>query len=177
MKTRLGAALCVACCTLLYTPTFAHTRVYLMRGLGGLLLSDAMDQIGAKLRRPGIVVNVGDWSDASRFALDAEAHPHDRDVLIGHSMGARAAGEIGTLLKSRGLNVKVIGIDPLFTGALVGAGVDAICFYGQGWPMQGAHNVLIQSSYGHIGYGADPRVQSRVIAAALGGDALLNKAH
>jgi hypothetical protein len=144
----------------------AATRIYLMRGLGGLLLSGGMDQIGARLRRPGVIVTVGDWSDAGAFERDALGHRGDRIIVAGHSMGAKAAGEIGTDLKARGYDVKVIGIDPLLTAASVGAGVNAICFYGQGFPMQGARSVFIASSYGHVGYAADPRVQARVIAAA-----------
>lgn len=144
----------------------AATRIYLMRGLGGLLLSDAMDQIGARLRRPGVIVSVGDWSDAPAFERDALGHRGDRIVVAGHSMGARAAGEIGTDLKARGYDVKVIGIDPLYTNAACGPGVNCICYYGQGFPMHGAQNVFVASSYGHIGYASDPRVQSRVIAAA-----------
>ena len=143
----------------------AGTRIYLMRGLGGLLLSDAMDQIGTKLHGRNRTIGVGDWSDAAQFERDALGHPHDRIVLIGHSMGAKAAGEIGSDLHRRGYSVKVIGIDPLFTNAACGAGVDCICFWGQGFEMRGAHNVFVASTYGHIGYAADPRVQARVIAA------------
>lgn len=145
----------------------AATRIYLMRGLGGLLLSDAMDQIGAKLHGRNRTIGVGDWSDAASFERDALGHRGDRIVLIGHSMGAYAASEIGTDLHRRGYSVKVIGIDPLFTNAACGPGVDCICFWGQGFEMHGAHNVFVASSYGHIGYASDPRVQARVIAAAL----------
>ncbi len=162
----VGTAIIFA--VLLAMPAHAATRIYLMRGLGGLLLSDAMDQSGARLKRPGIVVEVGDRSDGPAFERDALGHRSDRIVLIGHSMGAYAAGEIGSDLTRRGYQVKVVGIDPLFTNASVAPGVNAICFYGEGFPMRGARNVFVASTYGHIAYASDPRVQSRVLAAAMG---------
>ena len=158
-------ALAMLFAVMMISHAHAATRIYLMRGLGGLLLSDAMDQIGAKLHGRGRTIGVGDWSDAAAFECDALGHRGDRIVVIGHSMGAKAAGDIGTDLKLRGYAVKVIGIDPLFTNAACGPGVDCICFWGQGFEMRGARNVHIPSSYGHIGYASDPRVQARVIAA------------
>ena len=157
----VAAAVLMAIATL--SPAHAATRVYLMRGLGGLLISDSMDQIAARLHRS--VVTVGDWSDAPRFTIDAQAHPHDRIVLVGHSMGAKAAGDVARELKVRGMHAKVIGVDPLFSGASCAGLSDCICFWGQGFTMPGAQNVYIASTYGHIGYAADPRVQSRIIAA------------
>jgi pimeloyl-ACP methyl ester carboxylesterase len=165
MKTLRASAAAMLIAAGMTASAHAATRIYLMRGLGGLLLSDAMDQIGARLHGRGRTIGVGDWSDAAAFERDALGHPHDRIVLIGHSMGAKAAGDVGTDLKRRGYSVKVIGIDPLFTGASCGPGVDCICFWGQGFEMRGAKNVHIPSSYGHIGYAADPRVRARVIAA------------
>lgn len=164
--TRLAATLVVWLVAASFVCATAHaaTRVYLMRGLGGLLFSDSMDQTAAKLHLP-IVATVGDWSDGPRFTLDARTHPHDRIVLVGHSMGAKAAGDAARELKDHGIRAKVIGVDPLFSGASCEGVADCICFWGQGFTMPGAQNVYIISTYGHIGYAADPRVQSRIIAA------------
>lgn len=169
MKTlRLGAAIFSLALTILCSSAQAATRAYLMGGLGCPWLSSGVAQIAAKLERRGMHVEVGCYFDASRFTADALAHPHDRIIASGHSMGARAAGEMGTALRARGISVRVIGIDPLYTGAAVGRGVDAVNFYGQGFGMGGARNVVVPSSYGHIGYASDPNVQSRVVAAAIG---------
>ena len=149
---------------LVCTNAHAATRVYLMRGLGGAFISNSMDQIGAKLHGP---VMVGDWTDGPRFAADAQAHPHDRIVLVGHSMGAKAAADAAREL--RGMRVKVIGVDPLFSGATCVGVRDCICFWGQGNSMPGARNVYIASTYGHISYALDPYVQSRIIAAITRG--------
>jgi len=166
MRSLRVIAAAISLAVAMMTAAQAGTRIYLMRGLGGALLSTGVDQIGARLHRPGVTVTVGDWSDAASFERDALGHRGDRIVVGGHSMGAKAAGEIGTDLHARGYSVKVIGIDPLYTGAAVGPGVNAICFYGQGFPMHGAHNVFVASEYGHVGYASDPRVQSRVVAEA-----------
>lgn len=146
----------------------AGTRIYLMRGLGGALLSTAMDDTAAKLRRPGVTVMVGDFNDAGRFEQDVLAHPGDRIVLGGHSMGAWAAAEAACALAVQGRQAKVVGIDPLLTGAAVRCHAEAVNFYGQGLPMPGARNVFVASRYGHIRYASDPNVQARVIRAALG---------
>ena len=147
---------------LVCTNAHAATRVYLMRGLGGAFISTSMDQIGKKL--PGTVM-VGDWTDGPLFAADAILHPHDRIVLVGHSMGAKAAADTARTLKASGIHARVIGVDPLFSGANCTGISDCICFWGQGHSMPGARNVYIASTYGHIGYALDPHVQKRIIAA------------
>jgi hypothetical protein len=175
---RLSAAIFVAAIAvvLFVASAFASTRVCLMRGLGGIMLSNSMDVLGQRMRRAGAHVIVTGWWGAPLCEADALAHPRDRNVIAGHSMGAAAAGAVGTDLKARGVHVKVIGIDPLYTGASVGRGVDAVAFYGQGFAMGGARNSFVASSYGHVAYAADPRVQARVMAAAMGGRSVRHRA-
>jgi pimeloyl-ACP methyl ester carboxylesterase len=152
----------------------AATRIYLMRGIGGRMFSSAMDDEAAKLRRHGAIVTVGDWTQWADFAADAAAHPNDRIVLIGHSAGAWGAAQAANTLAARGRRAKVVGIDPLCMAAEVDAAVNAVNFFSTrcglgGGEMAGARNIDV-SGYGkdHIGIAADPRVQSRVLAEALG---------
>lgn len=155
---------------------YAGTRDYLFRGMGGAMLSTDMDTIGAKLRRFGHVVWVVDYMMAPLVEKDASEHPRDRINLIGHSAGARAAADVANDLIRRGIHAHVIGIDPLCMAPAVVRGIDAVNFYGNRCPinpaltgaMTGAHNVDL-SAYGlwHIPFARDPRVQARVIAAAL----------
>lgn len=163
LRTCAVAMLCAAI-TLSYA--CAATRIYLMRGIhfGPLFFSDGMDQIGARLHGPDRTIGVGDWTDRVQFERDAFAHKADQIIVGGHSMGAWAACVMARNLKARGYSVRVVGLDPLLTGADC-AGVPAVCFWQGGYPMRGAHNVFVASSYGHVGYASDPRVQARFIAA------------
>lgn len=146
-------------------PARAGTRVYLMRGLGGALFTTGVDQIGARLKRRGVTVTVGDWSDSATFERDALGHRNDRIVIGGHSAGAASAGRIGDDLFARGYQVKVVMLDPLFTGARTETRVPAVCFYNS-IPCAGrARNVKLSSDRGHAGYPSDPRVQAAVIGA------------
>ena len=162
---RLCAAMLFVAAAML--PAQAGTRVYLIRGIhfGPLFYSDGMDQIGARLRRPGVTVLVGDWTDRPRFERDALGHRGDLIVIAGHSMGAKEAGAMGDDLYARGYRVKVVMLDPLLTGARTESAVSAVCFY-DSIPCGGnARNVHLPSPLGHVGYPADRRVQARVIAA------------
>lgn len=144
---------------MLISHAHAGPRVYLSGGAGCPLFTGGLSQIAAQLEARGDVASVG-----CNFS-DALAHACSGDVLIGHSYGALHACEAGAALLARGIHVKVIGIEPLYTGARCDPRLHAINYYGHGWPMPGAQNVFIASSYGHIGFPADPRVQARVIAA------------
>lgn len=139
----------------------AGTRVYLSGGIGCPLFTGGLAQISAQLEARGIPARVG-----CNFPIgDILAHRRDRVVLIGHSMGDVLAVAAARELAAKGMRVKVIALDPLYTGASCVGVTECICYYGQGWPMPGARNVFVRSSYGHVGFPADPRVQARVIAA------------
>lgn len=173
---RYGAAMLVAVLvsTCAQAADRSVTRAYLMRGLGGLFISNGMDQIGAKLRARGVIVSVGGWMAWPLFAADAARHPRDRIVFSGHSMGARAAGEAADAMP-RGAKVKVVGIDPLCAYASVRRGTNAVNFTrgislacGSHGAMVNARNISLAAYRdSHIGIVSDQRVQARVVAAAL----------
>lgn len=162
-------------------PGPAGTRVYLMRGLGGQATSDGVDEIGMRIGRaaPDAVVQVGDWEAWQAFAADAARHPGDRIVLIGFSMGARAAGLAADRLAARRIPVTVIGLDPYCVDAAVSPGpyVRAVSFYantcGANGRMAGAANVRVDDAtpLDHLAFPRSPRVQALVIGEALRGEA------
>lgn len=160
MKKLLGAAVIAIA---LSSPVRAADVAFLSGGAGCPLFTSGLHQIAAQLQAHGVQASVGCNFNISGILT----HRGDHVVLIGHSYGAYHAGIAAAQLLRAGMRVKVIGIDPLYTNAGCSAGSDCICFYGQGFPMRGARNLFVASSYGHIGYPADPRVQTRVIAAAL----------
>jgi hypothetical protein len=173
LKTlRFGAVALALCISLLdIHSACAATRAYLMRGLGGAFLSTGEDQIGARLRRLGVIVMVGDWTDREAFVQDAMRHRSDRIIFSGHSMGDLEAFVAGAELRARGLKVRVVGLDPLCTGPRMTRGLDATNIWGnycgltQG-SVAGARNVYLPGP-SHIGYPSDPRIQARAIAAML----------
>lgn len=170
---RSGAAFAIAASVILTSPfeCNAATRAYGMRGLGGLLLSNSMDQVGARLQGRA-VVQVGGWESWQAFAQDASQHPRDRIVFYGHSMGAWGAVQAANWLKARGITAHVVGLDPLCTFPRVAKGVPAINYYsnscGSPGVMVGARNVYV-GSYFHITIGSHVEIQNRMIASILGG--------
>jgi len=164
MKTlRICAALIALACSI--ASAHAGTRVYELGGLGcGFGLNPAA-ALAAKI--PGTHV-YGCYFNADAFIADASRHKGDRIILIGHSMGAAAVGQMCPILVRRGLQVKMIGLDGLLTGANTSGCPGAVHFWQGGYQMPGAHNVYVPSSYGHIAFPSDPVVQAKVLAAAGG---------
>lgn len=168
---RYGAAIAIAASVASAAPADAATRAYGMRGLGGLLLSNSMDEVGARLSGHAIV-QVGGWESWQAFAEDAAKHPHDRIVFYGHSMGAWGAAQAANWLKARGITAHVVGLDPLCTFPHVAKGVPAINYYsnscGPPGVMVGARNIYV-GSYFHVTIGSHVEIQNRMIASILGG--------
>jgi hypothetical protein len=143
-------------------------RVYVMNGLFGEFMTNAMWAIGQRLRAKGAVVQVGSWTEANRFVADACTHRGDRIVFIGHSVGAvAAAGAVREAKACGARRVSMVGIDPPPLGSKIPKGVHAVVFVGVlQAPMEGAHNIPV-AGHGHIGIVDDPNMQSRIVAAAL----------
>jgi pimeloyl-ACP methyl ester carboxylesterase len=143
-------------------------RVYVMNGLFGELITNAMNQIGDKLRARGAIVQVGSWVEESSFVADACAHRGDRVVFIGHSMGAVAAAGAVSQAKACGVRrVSMVGVDPPATGSVVSRGAHAVNFVGAlDAPIKGARNVPV-TGHNHIAIVNDPVMQKRIVTEAL----------
>lgn len=170
--TRFGAAILVA----VLVSTCAHaaersvTRAYLMNGLfGEFVAPTAMPSMAAKLRARGAIVTVGSWTMAAVFGAMACAHPHDRIVFIGHSLGGPAAARAAGTARACGVrSVSVVSIDPPRNGVAVPKGVRSTNFVGVlGGQIGGGRNVPTGGYGGHLAIVNDPHMQARVVGAAL----------
>jgi pimeloyl-ACP methyl ester carboxylesterase len=163
MKTlRICAALIAFACSI--ASAHAGTRVYELGGLGcGFGLNPAA-ALAAKI--PGTHV-FGCYFNAGTLEADALNHRGDRIIVIGHSMGARTGAAMADDLARRGMNVKMIALDALYTGASASR-APTVHFWQGGYQMPGAHNVYVPSGYGHVAFPSDPVVQAKVLAAAGG---------
>lgn len=162
----LAAVLAPSCATAADRPV---TRAYLMNGLFGWAVApSAMPSIGARLRARGAVVTVGSWLQSAQFGAMACAHPHDRIVFVGHSLGGPAAAQAAAIARACGVhNVSVIGIDPPRVGTAVPKGVTSINFVGVlGGQIAGGRNVPVAGK-SHLGIVNDPKMQSRIAGAAM----------
>jgi Thioesterase domain len=94
-------------------PGMAESRahVYLLRGLMNIF-SLGMDTLAAELNRRGVyatVDNHADWQSlANQAAANYKAGKEGPIIIIGHSLGADAAMEMGNYLGARGIPVALV---------------------------------------------------------------------
>ena len=164
MKTlRICAALIALACSAI--SAHAATRVYELGGLGCPFLNPTAS-LALKIR--GAVVQTGCYFNAGAFEADALSHRGDRVIVVAHSMGDVTGAAMTCDLVRRGMNVEMIALDALLTGASTRCG-HTVHFWQGGYPMPGARNIYVASAYGHVGFPSDPNVQARVLAAAGAG--------
>jgi hypothetical protein len=145
------------------------THAYVMNGLLGEVFNPkAMYEIAGKLRARGAIVEVGSWTLADEFKVEACAHYRDRIIIVGYSMGATRAASIATQVRACGASaVTMVGVDPPAIGGAVGEGVHAVNFVGVlGGSIAGARNVPVPG-LGHLDIINDRTMQNRIIAAAF----------
>jgi hypothetical protein len=142
------------------------TRVYLLRGLGHL---SNFRPLAADLRARGAVVRVYGWASWRNVVRDASRHPGDRLVVGGHSQGDDRAFVAGARLMSRGVPVRVIGMDPLCTFPRGTPGLNAVNIWGNycgstPGTVAYADNIYLYGG-GHVGYPTDPNVRAKFVQA------------
>ena len=121
-------------------PTQESTgSVFLLRGLINVF-SLGMDDLGRKIEAKGIPVRVTNHSHWKRFAaLLASKYRTDKSVLpvviVGHSLGADAALQMGNYLAKEGVPVRlVIAFDGVHGGTVVNGVEEIINYYkANGW--------------------------------------------
>jgi pimeloyl-ACP methyl ester carboxylesterase len=94
-----------------------HKRVYLLRGLTNVL-SPGIDQLADELPKRGIDATIANhaFSDAlaEEAIQDCKSGRVNSIVLVGHSLGARAAVSMAEQLQKAGLRVAlIVTIDPV----------------------------------------------------------------
>lgn len=119
-------------------PTEANRgRVFLLRGLANVF-SLGMDKLAGKLRAknlPARVTNYSHWRPFSDLLIDEyrSGAPVLPIIIIGHSLGADAAVNMGNYLASKGVPVRlVVAFDGVANSGPVVAGVAEVVNYYKG---------------------------------------------
>src|SRR5277367_6037696 len=164
-------------------PGMAESRahVYLLRGLMNIF-SLGMDSLAAELNRRGVyttVDNHADWQAlANQAAADYKAGKEGPIIVIGHSLGADAAMEMGNYLGARGVPVALVvpfdGTQSLSAGPGVARVLNLTqrdyAYMRRGPGFKGTLvNVDVSSdpSIDHLNIDKSPRLHARVISEVL----------
>jgi Thioesterase domain len=162
--------------------TAAHKKVYLLRGLTNVL-SPGIDQLADELEKRNIDATIASHLFSDALASEAiegcKSGKFSSVVLVGHSLGARAAVNMAEQLQSAGLHVAlIVTIDPVMK-AVVPDNVHLLRnFYlssGVGTAVEhGGHfhgtlqNVdMATTDYGHVSLTTAPTVQAQVMKDIL----------
>ena len=138
----------------------------------GLLELSPFGGLVAALQARGDIVTTWSWMNWQAVVADAAAHRGDRIIVGGHSMGNQMAFAAGSQLKASGINVRVVGLDPLCTSPRVTVrGLDAVNIWGNGCagdalPPSLALATSTCPAPPTFFYPADPRVQAAFIRYA-----------
>jgi len=112
----------------------SHGQVFLLRGLINVF-SFGMDTLGRKLRAKGIpvrVTNFTNWRGYAAVLLDK--YRTDKSltpvVIMGHSLGADAAIDMGNYLATQGVPIRlIVAFDGVHGGHTVGPGIAEVINY------------------------------------------------
>ena len=160
----------------------AHKKIYLLRGLTNVL-SPGIDQLNEELQRRNIDVTIANhvFSDSlAQEAIDGcKSGRIGSIVLIGHSLGARAAVSMAEQLQDAGLHVAlIVTIDPV-TKIVVPNNVRLLKnFYlssgvGVAAERSGHFHGTLQNvdmgktEYGHVSLTTAPAIQSQIMRDIL----------
>lgn len=112
----------------------SHGRVFLLRGLVNVF-SLGMDTLGRKLRAKDIPVRVTNFTNWHGYAaVLVDLYRSDKTlapvVIMGHSLGADAAIDMGNFLAANGVPVRlVVAFDGVHDGHTVSPGVEEVINY------------------------------------------------
>ncbi|MCB1496090.1 MAG: hypothetical protein KDJ86_09920 [Bauldia sp.] len=112
----------------------SHGSVYFLRGLLNVF-SRGMDRLSDKLEARGIQSRVTNYTHWQEFAtLLVNQYRTDKSltpvIIVGHSLGADAAINMGNYLGRNGVPVRlVVSFDAVDGGSAVGAGIDEVVNY------------------------------------------------
>lgn len=111
-----------------------HGQVFLLRGLVNVF-SLGMDTLGRKIRARDIPVRVTNFTNWRGYAaVLVDLFPSDKSlvpvVIMGHSLGADAALDMGNFLAGNGVPVRlVVAFDGVHGGHVVAPGVEEVINY------------------------------------------------
>jgi hypothetical protein len=159
-----------------------HKKVYLLRGLTNVL-SPGIDQLNEELQRRNVDVAIANHVFSESLALEAiegcRSGRISSIVLVGHSLGARAAASMAEQLQKAGLHVAlIVTIDPV-TKIVAPSNVRLLKnFYlssgvGTAVERSGQFHGTLQNfdmgktEYGHVSLTTAPTIQNQVMRDIL----------
>ncbi|MCK0199039.1 hypothetical protein MWN34_19240 [Ancylobacter sp. 6x-1] len=153
----------------------AAPRVYLLRGLANIF-SLGMDDLAAKLKANGVQASVHAYPDWEAIAASEQAVGGRRPVIvIGHSLGADAAVNLGNRLAATGVSVPlVVTFDPITPPGVsprIGRVVNYFQGTGEGKRLAGrtVRNVDVSGpDVDHFNIDKQPTLHQQVIAMIVG---------
>ena len=160
----------------------AHKKVYLLRGLTNIL-SPGIDQLADELQKRNVDATIANHAFSDSLVSEAidgcKSGRFTSIVLVGHSLGARAAVSMAEQMQAAGLHVAlVITIDPVVK-AVVPSNVHVLRnFYlssGVGLAVErgGQFHGTLQNfdmgktDYGHVSLTTAPAIQNQVLKDIL----------
>jgi pimeloyl-ACP methyl ester carboxylesterase len=159
-----------------------HKKVYLLRGLTNIL-SPGIDQLADELQKRNIDTSIANHAFSDSLASDAiegcKSGRFSSVVLVGHSLGARAAVSMAEQLQAAGLHVAlIVTFDPVVRSVVPNNVHLLRNFYlssGVGTTVErdGRFHGTLQnvdmgsSDYGHVSLTTAPAIQNQVMRDIL----------
>jgi predicted alpha/beta-hydrolase family hydrolase len=162
--------------------TAAHKKVYLLRGLTNVL-SPGIDQLNEELLRRNIDVTIANHAFSDSLASEAiegcKSGRYGSIVLVGHSLGARAAASMAEQLQQAGLHVAlIVTIDPvtkivvpnnvrLLRNYFLSSGVGTVVEHSGRFHGTLQNVDMGKSEYGHVSLTTAPVIQNQAMRDIL----------
>src|SRR5579872_364045 len=163
-------------------PTAGHKKVYLLRGLTNIL-SPGIDQLSDELQKRGIDATIANHTFSDSLASDAidgcKSGRINSVILVGHSLGARAAVAMAELLQAGGVHVAlIITIDPIVKAVVpnnvrlvknfyLSSGVGTMVEHGGHFHGTLRNVDMAKTDYGHVSLTTAPAIQNQVMKDIL----------
>jgi len=180
---RLGlTALLLAAVAMPAANAAGHKKVYLLRGLTNVL-SPGIDQLNDDLQRRNVDVTIANHAFSEGLAQDAidgcKSGRFSSVVLVGHSLGAKAAVSIAEQLQKAGLHVAlIVTIDPVVKSAVPGnvhvlrnfylsSGVGTLVERGGHFRGRLQNVDMGKTDYGHVSLTTAPAIQGQIMQGIL----------
>ena len=174
----LAALTVTGACSITSATANPHKKVYLLRGLTNVL-SPGIDQLNEDLQRRNVDVTIANHAFSDSLALEAiercKSGRIGSIVLVGHSLGARAAVGMAEQLQKAGLHVAlIVTIDPvtkivvpnnvhLLRNYYLSSGVGTVVERGGRFHGTLQNVDMSSTDYGHVSLTSAPVVQNQAM--------------
>jgi hypothetical protein len=159
-----------------------HKKVYLLRGLTNVL-SPGIDQLNEELLRRNVDVTIANHAFSDSLATEAiegcKSGRFGSIVLVGHSLGARAAVTMAEELQQAGLHVAlIVTLDPVVKSVVpnnvhllknfyLSSGVGTELEHGGHFHGKLQNVDMGKTEYGHVSLTTAPTLQTQIMRDIL----------